>query len=523
MDAALIDRLRGDLDAADYRADTVASLLGDGAESARLRGVFAPARRLRERETLAERRPLAALIRILLLGEALSEGCVERALPRLGAAGAIELGLLAPDRTGALRAALSLNPVEIADASSQHPRRWWILSDLDDQLRLGPARPDHVMGVGGATRSLIGQAPLHRLAGESGDASLDLGTGCGIVALHLAAAGSARVVATDISERALTLARANARLNGLADRIDFRHGDLFAPVAEERFALILSNPPFVISPRGSEAPVYEYRDGGVAGDGLAERVVREAPARLGEGGEFLCLANWESHWGVNGLERVRAWIAAAAEEAGPLDAWVIERDRVDPARYAETWARDGGARPGSEDFDALMNAWLADFALRRTVAVGLGSVRVRRAEAWRERGVVHVEQAAGAYWSAEAPGRALSGACDAGIAAALMSDAEALAARWLLDPAVSEERTHRPGEEAPRAITLGTDRPIARRVTADPLLAAAIGACDGELTLAQIADALATLLEVDPGAAAEALVASARELAWFGMLVPAVG
>ncbi|MFT4231258.1 MAG: methyltransferase, partial [Leucobacter sp.] len=108
-----------------------------------------------------------------------------------------------------------------------------------------------------------------------------------------------------------------------------------------------------------------------------------------------------------------------------------------------------------------------------------------------------------------------------GAAAERMSDAEVLAARWLLDDAVREEREHRPGEEAPRAITLVTDRPVARRVTADPLLAAAVGACDGELTLGQIADALATILEVDAGAASEALVAGVRELAWLGMLVPA--
>ncbi|MBU3995357.1 MAG: SAM-dependent methyltransferase, partial [Actinobacteria bacterium] len=75
-----------------------------------------------------------------------------------------------------------------------------------------------------------------------------------------------------------------------------------------------------------------------------------------------------------------------------------------------------------------------------------------------------------------------------------------------------------PGEEAPYAIALEASAGISRRVTADPLLAAAVGACDGELSLGQIADALATLLEVDAGAAAEALVAGVRELVWMGML-----
>ncbi|WP_244303345.1 hypothetical protein [Leucobacter coleopterorum] len=57
-------------------------------------------------------------------------------------------------------------------------------------------------------------------------------------------------------------------------------------------------------------------------------------------------------------------------------------------------------------------------------------------------------------------------------------------------------------------------------MTADPLLAAAVGACDGDLTLGQIADALATLLEVDAAAAEEALITSTRELVWMGILSP---
>ena len=511
VDPELIDRLRADLDAADYREEAVSALLGEAADAARARGVFAPARL-----ALEERGPgaLATLCRIFLLGEAPPLAELDRALPALGGEGALRLGLVAPVDEDRCRAALSLGAVRIADARAERPSHWWIISDLDDQLRRGPARPDHVMGVGGATRSLIAQAPP-----DDAPRSLDLGTGCGVVALHLSLRGS--VVATDVSERALRLARANARLNGRDAHIDFRRGDLFAPVAGERFDLILSNPPFVITPRGAGAPVYEYRDGGRTGDELAAAVVREAPALLREGGTLLCLANWETPWGGNGLERVRGWIDEAAAAAGPLAAWVIERDRVGPAQYAETWARDGGARPGDPGFDDLMEGWLRDFADRRVVSVGLGAVRVRRvAEPGEAPAAVELDRAPGAYAS-EGLGRGLADAFDAGVRADRMSAPEALATRWLRDDAVVEEREHTPGEEAPRAIRLATDRPIARRVGADPLIAAAVGACDGELTLGQIAGALATLLEVDPDAAAEALVAGARELAWLGMLRPA--
>ncbi|GAA1631413.1 DUF7059 domain-containing protein [Leucobacter chromiireducens] len=511
MDLELIRHLRADLRAADYRSAAVRGLLGEDADAARRRGVFVPAAR-----ALAERdaSPLATLIRVFLLGEAVSAELLDAALPTLGAQGARELELVADTPTG-LRAALSLNPETVPDARADTPPEWWILSDLDDQLRRGPARPDHVMGVGGATRSLIAQAPTSDAA-----LSLDLGTGCGIVALHLALRGG-RVIATDISDRALRLAAANAVLNRMEHAIEFRRGSLLTPVAGERFDLILSNPPFVITPRTGDGPVYEYRDGGLVGDALAAAVVREAPAALAPDGTLLCLANWETPWGGNGLQRVGEWLTAAAV---PLTAWVIERDRVSPAQYAETWARDGGARPGSAEFDALLTGWLDDFAARRIVAIGLGSIRIRREDAAADHAaesVIHVEQATGA-WSEDALGQALERAFAAGSTAARFSDTEVLAHRWLVSDSVAEERVHDPGSDAPRAITLVTDRPIARRVMADPLLAAAVGASDGDLTLGQIADALAQLLEVAPAAARAAVVAGARELAWLGMLRPAL-
>jgi methylase of polypeptide subunit release factors len=388
------------------------------------------------------------------------------------------------------------------------------------------------MGVGGATRSLISQAPV-----QAAGSVLDLGTGCGIVALHLAseiaASAEQRVVATDISERALTLARANARLNGLDERIEFRQGNLFEPMRGEQFTLILSNPPFVITPQpvhddhvsGAQSERYEYRDGGMSGDDLVAKVVHEAPQYLVPGGTLLCLANWECPWGVDGLERVRQWLGDHHDDRERLAAWVIERDRVDPAQYAETWARDGGARPGTVEFESLMTEWLDDFAARRVVAIGLGSIRVRRLPAssvavpGTEAPLIHVERASGLI-SSDA-GAVLQHAFDEAIRVAQMTDVQMLDTHWLLDSAVSEEREHRPGEEAPRAIVLATERGVARRVTADPLLAAALGACDGELSLRQIADALATLLDVNAEAAAQALVAGLRELVWMGMVSPA--
>lgn len=529
----LLDLLAADLDAAGYRHDAIAALLGEENDAARQAGVLAPARLQVER---SEATPLALLTQLFLLGGVLDAGELDEVLPSLGYAGARQLGLIEretdedeidvdreDDANDVFFAAVSLNAVIIADeagqaagpADSPQSREWLVLSDLDDHLRGGPAQPDHVMGIGGATRSLIAQLPIDRVG-----TALDLGTGCGIVAMHLALRAD-RVVATDISERALMFARANLRLNGITSEIELRSGSLFEPVAGETFDLIASNPPFVITPRAAGETIYEYRDGGRTGDALAEEVVAQGPAHLATGGTLVCLANWESHWGQNGLGRVERWIAAAADTAAaPLTAWVIERDKLTPLGYGQMWARDGGDRPGTEAYDERLTAWLEDFSARRVVRVGLGSIRIARAAGAEASATVHLDEATGAF-AQTGVASGLAAAFEAGAHTAALSDEAVLATTWIRDAAVREEREHVPGVEAPSAITLVTDSPIARRVAADPLLAAAVGACDGDLTLGQIADALAMLLEVEEGAARAALVASARELSWLGMLAPA--
>ena len=102
-------------------------------------------------------------------------------------------------------------------------------------------------------------------------AVLDMGTGSGVCALAAAARG-ARVVAVDVSPAAVRCARLNALLNDLAERVDVREGDLFAPVGPERFDLVLFNPPFLIG-----APK-DHRDAAWRSDDAARRFA----AGLGE-------------------------------------------------------------------------------------------------------------------------------------------------------------------------------------------------------------------------------------------------
>jgi len=117
---------------------------------------------------------------------------------------------------------------------------------------------------------------------------LDLGTGCGLLAL-LAARSARRVVATDVVEACVRCAWRNALLNGVEVKVDVRLGDLFAPVAGETFDLVLTNPPQMPTPPGREAEGAEAAadDAGRDGWAILDRVIREAPAHLKPGGQLV--------------------------------------------------------------------------------------------------------------------------------------------------------------------------------------------------------------------------------------------
>lgn len=126
--------------------------------------------------------------------------------------------------------------------------------------------------------------------------ALDFGTGSGCIAIALAAkCPTARVVALDISPEALALAQQNAQRNGVSGRIEFRHGDgLAALKAEERFDLIISNPPYIpsgeISSLQPEVRDFDPRgalDGGADGLDFYRRLAAEAGAFLKPDGKLM--------------------------------------------------------------------------------------------------------------------------------------------------------------------------------------------------------------------------------------------
>lgn len=510
MNAALVTRLRSDLRAADFTVDAVDGLWGRAAAEALHRGHRLPAERmLAAQQAGSAPSALTTLARLFVLALPVRAAEATAAFPALGLDGAARLGLVAEAGDDRIRSAVDLRPYGFVDTYGA--AEWWIVSDLGE-LALGHALPeDHVLGVGGASLTLSGlmlQRPV--------ESALDLGTGCGIQAMH-ASRHARRVVATDISERALELAALNAELNQL-DGIEFRLGSLFDPVAGETFDHIVSNPPFVITPRAEGVPAYEYRDGGMVGDALIEAFVREAGQHLAPGGVAQLLANWEYRGTTDAFDRVRDWVAASPV---PLDAWVVEREVEDAPRYAETWIRDGGTRPGTEAFDRLTTAWLDDFAARDVSAVGFGYVLVRR-PVDGVRSLERFERMHGALGSAEA---GLGVYLDAALAAhdwqRGLDDDALTVQRLVVAPDVTEERHYWPGADSPAAMLLRQGGGFGRTIDAGTALVALVGACDGELSVGAIVGALAELLEVDEGDLAAELLPAVRALVVDGFLAPA--
>ncbi|MFN8075337.1 MAG: methyltransferase [Kineosporiaceae bacterium] len=510
-DSALIDLLRADL--AGYTVDAVHGVLGEVAHAALARELAAPARRACARVE----DPVARLLELFVLGGAPTRRAIDAALPALGVDGARRLGLVVTAGEAAddvVRARVDLRPFAVEDG--EQSASWWIASDPGELATGAPLRDDHVLGVGGASVTLA-QSTVRRPAGRV----LDLGTGCGVQALQ-ASRHAAAVVGTDVSARALAYARFAAELNrtSVGADLSWRLGDLLEPVAGEAFDLVVSNPPFVITPRVEGVPAYEYRDAGREGDAVVRELVHQLPAHLAPGGVAQMLGNWEIRRGRDWRQGWREWLASApwwSAGTGGLDVWVVQREVQDPAEYAQLWIRDGGA-PGADAQQALIEAWLDDFDRRDVEGVGFGLITLRRPLTPRH-GIVRLEDLRGTR--EQGLGEHVATVLDAVDWLAGRDDAGLVAAHLSVAGDVTEERHHLPGYADPQVILLRQGGGFGRVVPATTLVAAVVGACDGELSVGRIAGAVAHLAELPVDEVVSELVAPLRELVAAGMLVPA--
>jgi hypothetical protein len=329
------------------------------------------------------------------------------------------------------------------------------------------------------------------------DRALDLGTGCGIQALHLADRVD-RIVATDVNPRALQLTRWTAALNQL--RLDVRAGSLYEPVADERFDLIVSNPPYVIAPPGKGR--LTYRETGFVGDSVVEQLVRNAPRHLNDGGWCQLLANWTCVRGQDWRERLASW-------TGDRSSWVVQREQLDPAEYVELWLRDAGLH-GRPEYTTRYDAWLRWLDEQQAEAIGMGWVTLHNTPGTTtcEEWPYEIEQPIGPH--------VLERFARIEDPPSELDDLHLVVAEDVV-----EETAGPPGAADPATIVLRRQRGMRRAEQADTVLAGFVGACDGDLTAGQILTALAQLLDADAADLHDRYAGPIRRLVAEGFLDPA--
>lgn len=428
--------------------------------------------------------PLYTLVRLFLLDQPCAAAAVQEAVDPVTLGALVRCGLVSV-RGDTVRGRFRLMAVGN------------LFLVFDSPALLGSSGDgDYVMGPG-ASSLLLGRLMVN----SRGRRTLDLGCGCGLHAC-LAAPRSAEVVACDLNPRAAMLTAFSARLNGLT-QVHALAGDRAEAMAPGSFDLIVSNPPFVLSPERR----YLYRD---AEEGFCRTLVRTLWHHLAPEGFCQLLCSWGERRGEDWRAELHSWV-----EGLPVETWVLRTESCDARAYAATWlrhtARDGG--------ELQLDAWLSYLEGQGLSTVGSGLICLRRT-------------GLGAWFAADdlAGGEVQMDGDDIVRGFGLRSfvarhphDADLLACRLRLSPAVRLEQQYAPtvhgwGETATR-LKLDGGLPFSSRV--DHALANLVVRCTGELSLGVLLDDTAVQLGTAREHIVPPLCATVRTLIERGVLLPA--
>jgi SAM-dependent methyltransferase len=305
---------------------------------------------------VAEDSPLGLLIRLFYFGEAVSSNSVFASFPSEITNSMLTTGTLQEEGDRVAPGCMLV-----------HFGKLLIACDSVRRVQAGPL-DDLVLGVNRPTQ-ILGNCMLR--PPTAGDV-LDLGTGCGTLAFE-AASKARRVIGTDINERALDFAMFNSALNGIGN-FEVRGGDRFEPVRDQRFDLVVCNPPFFLTPTSKLL----FTNNPFALDSFVESLAREAPGVLKEGGYFQMLCEWVEMKNQPWQDRLKDWFRNSG-----CDVLILKAYEIDPSDYTLRRAAESAALHGESNPEALWDH-VKYFAERGVEKIYGGLVTIRRSTVWSD-------------------------------------------------------------------------------------------------------------------------------------------
>jgi methylase of polypeptide subunit release factors len=421
-----------------------------------------PSRHLRNEPRLLDRTREVTLLNTLLrwfwLGRPQADDAYTKTVPDALLQLLLESGLLREEGK-LLKATAMLLPVENFLVASDHPAS---IEAGDSEMVLWP----------NPTSKFLARFAVRRHS----RATLDLGTGGGILSLG-AAKHSDTVIATDVNPRVPSFVAFNALLNGV-ENIELRMGDGFAPVAGLRFDLILSNPPFFITPKSD----YLFCDNQMELDQLCRLLVQQAPAHLNEGGYMQMLCEWAQVGEQPWEERIAEWL-----DGSGCDAWVMKGLTQYPEEYAQHRIRETTHDTGRDQ--ELYEGYMEYYRSRDVHAIhdGLIVMRRRSGKNW-----VRIEEVPKTP-SGDLGELILSTFAAHDLLLEMESDEKLLAIKPRLAPHVRLEQVCNQSGNSWHAesLTLRLTRGFPFHWKVQPLVAEFLATCDGTRSAGQLVEALA--------------------------------
>jgi len=352
----------------------------------------------------------------------------------------------------------------------------------------------------------------HLMARRPSRNSLDLGTGCGFLAA-LVAQHSEHVCAVDLNPSAVESADFNCRWNELRN-VTCLEGNLTASVRDQRFDLIVSNPPFMICPvPNAPASRVRFKHSGQEGDDFCINLAREAAQLLYESGYFHMAFEWLEHEGED-------WTAKLAKSFSGTDCdiWGMRMYSLAPEDYVIDWLA-GLQRGPEDDPEALYREGVQYFQQRKVKSIGSGLVTMRRCSTRPNL-----------LWFDEAPedlsepyGESVSALFDVRIQCSNRSEGDLLEEKPMVSPDIGmiQKAQLEKGRWDVTASELLRQRGLKYCFSeVSPQLLRLVALMDGECTLRQAFERLSREEHMALPEVIAKYLPEVRELIWFGFLIP---